>query len=320
MGDELSGRREQEKPPLTDGFGRRISYLRVSVTDRCNLRCWYCMPGQASWMPKNDVLSYEELQRVISAAAGIGISKIRLTGGEPLLRSGLCSFVRRVVETPGVREVTLTTNGVLLPRYATELKASGLERVNISIDTMDARQYEIITRGGCLGDVIAGIDAAIAAGFQRVKLNAVLRRDADMDDIRSLVEFSKSKGAVMRFIELMPLLRSESRITECWDSNFVSAQEMKARLTGINLDHVEFISPVSEPFCDTCNRLRLTPDGMLLACLCRGGHVNAREILRSGGGDEELAQALERCASLKPEPWRAWGETTRLERISAIGG
>lgn len=301
-----------------DRFGRTISYLRVAVTDRCNLRCRYCMPENACWLHRDDILTYEELLRVIFVGAGLGISKIRLTGGEPLVRKGLASFVRRLAEIPSIREITLTTNGILLAKYASELAAAGVSRVNISIDTLDSARYTKLTRGGRLSDAIAGIDAAIAAGLRPLKLNAVLQRDADTDDIRALIEFSQSRGVLLRFIELMPLLDSQS--DQHYDKLFISADEFKALLSGENLDNVEFLSPVSRPFCDTCNRLRLTANGKLLACLCRGGSVDVRQIVQSATKDDELVQAFNRCVALKPEPWDTWGENVRIARVSAIGG
>ncbi|MDO8587317.1 MAG: GTP 3',8-cyclase MoaA [Armatimonadota bacterium] len=316
---ELSFKEDYE---LIDSFGRRVTYLRVSITDRCNLRCWYCMPSHCKWLPREEVLAYEELLRVVAVGASLGISKVRLTGGEPLVRKGLPWLISKIVETPGVEEVALTTNGTLLARQVTDLKSSGLNRVNISIDTLDSERYESITRGGRLSDVIVGIDAAVAAGFRCVKLNSVLQRDADIADVYSLVEFARARRVRLRFIELMPLA-NEVRGGARYDSSFISAREVKARLEGVDTGHVEFISPVSQPFCDTCNRLRLTPDGKLLACLCRGGAVDIKAIVRDnrcGGHHRRLAQAFHRCLGLKPEPWRAWGGTARLERVSAIGG
>ena len=306
--------------PLVDGFGRAVSYLRVSVTDRCNLRCWYCMPNAVRWLPKDDILTYEELLRVVSVGAGLGISKVRLTGGEPLVRKGLPAFVGRLVEIEGIREVTLTTNGILLTRHAAELKACGLRRVNVSLDTLDSTRYEGITRGGRLRDAIAGIDAAIAAGLLPIKLNAVLSRDSDIGDIRNLIRFARSKNVSLRFIELMPLLHQEHRLGWDWKDKFISADEVKDLLASENLEGIEFLSPVSRPFCDTCNRLRLTSDGKLLACLCRGGFVDVRKTVRSGADCGELVRAFRECLNLKPEPWREWGENAQLARVSAIGG
>jgi len=278
------------------------------------------MPEDARWLSRSDILTYEELLRVVSVGVELGISKIRLTGGEPLVRKGLTSFVSALVRTRGVREVALTTNGVLLTQYAAELKAAGLSRVNISIDTLDSARYERLTCGGRLSDVIAGIEAAIAAGLRPVKLNSVLHRGACMDDIRALIEFARSKGTALRFIELMPLLDLEPRLDRRWEDQFISADEIKARLDGESLGHVEFLSPVSRPFCDTCNRLRLTADGKLLACLSRGGSVDVKELVKNGTDNQLLVRAFNKCLALKPEPWNAWGESARVARVSAIGG
>jgi cyclic pyranopterin phosphate synthase len=271
-------------------------------------------------MQQSELLTYEELLRIISVGAGLGISKIRLTGGEPLVRDWLLSFIRKLAKIEGIQEIVLTTNGILLAKYASELRKSGVSRVNVSLDTLDDARYEDLTGGGRLCNVIAGIDAALEAGLHPLKLNTVLHCDMGMDDIYALIEFARSRNVTLRFIELMPLLHSESTSARQWKDMFVSAEEIRARLGDRDIKHAEFISSVSRPFCNVCNRLRLTADGKILACIRRGAAIDIKHLVRNGANRVSILQAFNDCLALKPKPWHSWGEHEPVERVSAIGG
>ncbi len=263
---------------------RRVDYLRLSVTDRCNLRCVYCMPPEGvPWRAPGEILSYEELLAFATAAVAAGITRIRVTGGEPLVRKGLAGFVARLADLDDLTDLSLTTNGVLLPRFAAELRGAGLRRVNVSIDSLDEGRYARLTRGGRLADALAGLDAALAAGFSPVKVNAVLLAGVE-DEVDAFVELTRRREVHVRFIEYMPLDRRLAA-----ERDFVPAGFVLERLHAHH--HVEavdgpfglgparyyrvpgapgtigFIAGVSDHFCASCNRLRLMADGRLKTCL-----------------------------------------------------
>ena len=286
---------------------RRVDYLRLSITDRCNFRCVYCMPPEGV-PPRThaDILSYEELLAFTRAAIDVGISRVRLTGGEPLVRKGCVEFIAALAALQGLADLSLTTNGILLPAHAAGLRAAGLHRVNISIDSLDTARYARITRGGRLADALAGLDAAIAAGFAPVKVNAVLLAGIE-DEVEAFVALTRERGVHVRFIEYMPLDR---RLTP--EGEFVPAMLMLERLrAAFELEPVDgdgplghgparyyrvpgaagtigFIAGVSDHFCDTCNRLRLTADGRLKNCLFSGREVDVRPLI----GRPELAATI----------------------------
>ena len=304
---------------LVDRHGRRVTYLRVSVTDRCNFRCLYCMPedGVPS-KPHGDILRYEEIARLVRVAASLGISKVRLTGGEPLVRAGIVDLVRMLAAIPGIEDLALTTNGALLAPQAASLAAAGLRRVNVSLDTLRADRFERITRRGRLQDVLDGIAAARRVGLNPVKVNAVVIRGLNDDEVVDVARRSLSDGWHVRFIEVMPLGEGSH-----WSGDgYVPAHETRARIEAAlgplqaeapdmrgpartwRLPRAEgsigFISPVSEHFCGYCNRLRLTADGRLLPCLLSDTEVDVRGLLRAGAGDDELAAALAAAVAAKP--------------------
>ncbi|MDR3363439.1 MAG: GTP 3',8-cyclase MoaA [Clostridiales Family XIII bacterium] len=315
---------------MIDNYGRNIDYLRISVTDLCNLRCVYCMPeGGVEKLRHGDILSVEEIAEISAAAASLGIKKIRLTGGEPLVRKGIMDIVRRTSRTPGVNEVALTTNGTLLAENAAALKEAGLTRVNISVDTFDPGKYKEITRGGKIGDVLAGIRAAVDAGLEPIKLNAVLMGGVNDDFIRPLIAMTDDADFRVRFIEIMP-------IGECADWNkerFVSIAkvlEAEPSLEYAGTDGVSklyrkpgskgsigLISPISNHFCPTCNKLRVTADGKLKPCL-----HSAEEIQIRGLHGEELAETIRMAILSKPFKHALAGERRSRSRrgMSAIGG
>ena len=276
---------------MKDKFGRDVYYLRLSVTDKCNLRCVYCMPEEGiKKLRHEDVMSVEEIEEIVQAFASCGISKVRLTGGEPLVRRGIIEICKRVASTDGINEVCLTTNGLLVPQYAAELKAAGVNRLNFSLDSLDRVTYNDITRFDALDGALAGINAALETGFDAIKVNAVLIGGVNDNEILELLELTRKHKINIRFIELMP-------IGECADwaqSRFISAQYVlqvapELRETGTDgvtklyklpdgLGSVGLISPISSHFCPTCNRIRVTSVGTLKPCLHSGEEINLRGL------------------------------------------
>jgi len=296
---------------LIDSFGRVHNNLRVSVTDRCNIRCVYCMPESVTFLPRNSLLNFEEIVRFVRVAAGLGVDKIRLTGGEPLVRRDLPRLVEMVAAVPGIVDVGLTTNGILLAPMARSLWDAGLRRINVSLDTMDATRFQELTRRTGFEQVIEGILAAKAAGFDPVKVNAVAIKGVTEDDVVPLALFAREHGLELRFIEYMPLDAGDR-----WERGKVLyAAEILERLTlGIgplapapNQDprapasdylyadgggKVGLIASVSRPFCMSCNRVRLTAEGKLRNCLFSLEETDVRTLMRGGAADDELSRAL----------------------------
>ena len=292
---------------MKDQFERDITYLRVSVTDLCNLRCRYCMPDGVCQKRHEDILSFEEITEIVTAAAELGISKIRITGGEPLVRRGCVDLCRMIAGVPGIREIDLTTNGTLLPRYARELKDAGVTRVNISVDSLDPDKYADITGGGRLEDALAGIRAAAEAELTPIKLNTVLIGGFNDDEIPAFVELTRTTPVELRFIELMPMggrfgpsayLPGDAVLERCPKLVPLPENGGVARLYRLpdGLGRVGLISPLSRHFCATCNRLRLTSEGNLKPCL----HSN-QEISVRGKHGEELRETLRRAIFAKPQ-------------------
>ena len=314
---------------------RRVDYLRLSVTDRCNLRCVYCMPPEGvPWRAPGEILSYEELLAFAAAAVAAGITRIRVTGGEPLVRKGLAGFVARLAALNDLTDLSLTTNGVLLPRFAAELRGAGLRRVNVSIDSLDAGRYARLTRGGRLADALAGLDAALAAGFSPVKVNAVLLAGVE-DEVDAFVELTRRREVHVRFIEYMPLDRRLAA-----ERDFVPAGFVLERLHAHH--HVEavdgpfglgparyyrvpgapgtigFIAGVSDHFCAPCNRLRLMADGRLKTCLFSAPEreIDVRPLI---GRPAELAAAIAAAVDGKSFD-RSVEARDAGRRMSQIGG
>ena len=306
--------------PYQDDFGRAINYLRVSVTDRCNLRCVYCMPEEGiEKQPQSHILRYEELAMVVRAAAEIGITKIRLTGGEPLARLGLPEFVRMIARIPGIDDISMTTNGTLLAQHAQALADAGLHRVNISLDTLLPDRFQLITRRGRLADVWAGLDAARTYGLTPIKFNMVVIRDLNDDEIVDFARRTRSHGWHVRFIELMPIGAN----VDWAASGTVPIPEMRERieaqvgpLTAVHgptgngparyyqLPGAEgtigFIGALSDHFCGTCNRLRLTADGHVRPCLLSDYEIDIRSALREGRNLEAVKAVLVQAIHSKP--------------------
>ena len=302
--------------PLLDGFARRIRYLRVSVTDRCNYRCSYCMPEELgdslSFETKSQILSFEELERLVGVFARLGVRKVRLTGGEPTVRKGIVELVRRIRAVPGIAQVVMTSNGHLLGELAAPLAAAGLSAINISIDTLDAARFAELTSRGELARVLAGIDASVAAGL-RVKTNAVALRGVNDHELAALCEYAWAHGVVPRFIEHMPMSEGQLYATEAeltaaqiratLEASFGPLVASARALAGIDpgparywriegRGEVGIISAMTEHFCDDCNRLRLTATGALHACLGHDDAISLRDVLRGGGSDDELVRAI----------------------------
>jgi cyclic pyranopterin phosphate synthase len=307
-----------------DAYNRPISYLRISVTDRCNLRCVYCMPPEGvPWRPHEDILRYEEIETIVRAAAELGISKVRLTGGEPLVRPGIVDLVRILARIPGVDDLAMTSNGILLSRYAAPLAEAGLQRVNVSLDTLRPERFErIARRGGRLEDVLAGMEAARRAGLEPIKINTVVMRGMNDDEVVDLARQTMEAGWNVRFIELMPLGNGVLADGGWWE-RVVTAQEIRRQIEAA-LGELEpakvsagggpartyrlpgaqgtlgFITPVSEHFCYRCNRLRLTADGQLRPCLLSDQEIDLRTPLRQGADVEQIKALLLQGIERKP--------------------
>ncbi len=303
--------------PLVDAFGRVHTDLRVSVTDRCNLRGTYCMPAEAVFQPREALLSYEEIARVAAVAAGIGIRSIRLTGGEPLLRRDLAALVQLLQAVYGIDEIALTTNGLLLAEQAEALAAAGLARLNVSLDSLREDVFERIARRRGLDRVLAGLAAAKRVGFTDVRINAVSIRGLTEDEIVPLARFCRREDFHLRFIEFMPLDAEETwdrtRVLSGADVRGILEREIGPLVAEAATDpgqpaidyrwvdggRVGFINPVTRPFCDRCDRLRLTADGQFRNCLFSTTEWDARAVLRGGGSDAEIAGLLRACVAAK---------------------
>lgn len=292
---------------MKDQFQREITYLRVSITDLCNLRCRYCMPEGVCQKRHEDILSFEEITEIVTAAAELGIRKVRITGGEPLVRPGCVELCRMICAVPGIREVDMTTNGVLLGRYARDLKDAGLTRVNASIDSLNAEKYAHMTGGGKLSDALAGVEAAARAGLSPIKLNTVLIGGFNDDEIEGFVELTRSTPVELRFIELMPMggrFGKEAYIPGDEVLKRVPALEPLPENGGVarlyrlpdGKGRVGLIAPVNRHFCASCNRLRLTSEGNLKPCL-----HSSQEIPVRGKHGGELLETLRAAIYAKPQ-------------------
>jgi len=317
---------------MKDNFGREITYLRLSITDRCNLRCRYCMPEEGICkQTHNDMMTEDETIMAVEAAASLGITKLRITGGEPLVKKNVLSICRRAANVPGIDEVCLTTNGTLLLDMAAKLKDAGVNRVNISLDTLDEEKYKMITRRGELKDALAGIDAAIEAGFDKVKINAVLIGGFNDDEIVDLCELTRSKPIDVRFIELMPMydggdfdsnafIKGEVVLEKIPEATPVKADGGVARLYKLPnaLGNIGIISPISSHFCGECNRLRLTADGKIKPCL----HSDDEYVIK-GLSREGMKREMEKAILGKPK-WHgemSYDARTHTHReMNEIGG
>jgi cyclic pyranopterin phosphate synthase len=328
---------------LIDRFQRRVDYVRLSITDRCDFRCVYCMAEEMVFVPKRQVLTLEELQQVAQAFTELGVRKIRLTGGEPLIRTNVMGLVEDLGQLQGLEELVITTNGSQLQRLAVPLRQCGVKRVNISLDSLNPRKFRHLTRHGNLDQVIAGIDAAIGAGFDRVKINAVILKGRNDDEVPELVEFVRSRGIDLAFIEEMPLgniVEHDRALSLCTSAELreiigrrhsLQALDEQAEHAGParyygmadSPSRVGFISPHSENFCHQCNRVRVTAEGRLLLCLGNEHSVDLRAVLR--GPDyslDRLKQVIVDAMDIKPERhyFDNRGEPEILRFMNMTGG
>ncbi len=326
---------------LTDQFSRPITYLRISVTDKCNLRCVYCMPESGlPWLPKSDILSYEEIARLVRASASAGVSSVRLSGGEPLIRKDLPRLVKEIAAIEGIEDISLSTNGLLLEEQLDALLEAGLRRANVSLDTLREDRFEQIARRPGLKRVLAGIRAAIARGLGPVKINCVVMRGSNDDEIAAFAQWTKEIEVYVRFIELMPVHENLGVQRDA----YVSADEILERVREIGdlrpvsgpggngparyfafpgaPGAVGVISPLSHDYCERCNRVRLTADGRLRLCLFGDYEVDLRTPLRAGASEDEIAGLLRAAMLIKPERHHLrLGETaSRMRAFSEIGG
>ena len=309
----------QPGPQLIDSFGRRIEYVRLSVTDKCNLRCFYCMPkGCRNFEASSNWLSFDEIERVIAAFGSLGVNRVRLTGGEPLVRKNLAQLSARISKLPGIDDLSISTNATLLNQQAESLYSAGIRRINVSLDTLNQEQFSQITGGGKLKQVLSGLDKAREVGFKPIKVNMVVMKDTCLDDYQQVLEYCMQNDFTLRFIETMPIGAPGREGSK----QYLSLQTVKKRLekqydlipgimTGggparyyrINGTDFEigFITPISQHFCETCNRVRISVDGTLYLCLGQDDKVELRPLLRAGISDEQLKQVIVDAISTKPE-------------------
>jgi GTP 3',8-cyclase len=333
---------------MQDRYGHRISYLRVSITDRCNERCTYCMPQELQeWLPRQEILTFEETLRLVGIAAELGVSKVRITGGEPLTRRDVIDFIRRIPEIPRITSIGLSTNGTLLAReiapgksMASALRAAGVGSVNVSLDTLDGEVYSQITGRDFHEQVLRGIDAAIVAGFEQIKLNTVLMRGRNEDQLIPLIEFAAHRNLILRFIELMPVSTTEvlddknfmpvnkaKRMIESRYGRLIPEAEFRTngpamyyQLPG-RRQRIGFIGAMTNlHFCENCNKLRLTCDGKLRPCLGSYLEFDIMKPLRAGASDQELKQFLLDVVDRKPEQHDFRENYQPNRKMIAIGG
>jgi len=306
---------------MLDNFNRHINYLRVSITDRCNLRCMYCMPKEGlSLIGHDDILRYEEIGRIVRIAVDMGIRKIRLTGGEPLVRRGVVDFISSLKTIPNLRDISLTTNGILLEAFAEKLFHAGVKRINISLDSLNPEKYKRITRGGDLSAVLRGIDEVHRIGFSPIKINIVAIKGVNDDEILAFANVCANKPYQIRFIELMRLGQAGMDHESTYLSNDIIRERIQQRYPLEPIDderkridgpaqlyrivggagEIGFISPVSHQFCHTCNRLRLTADGNLRACLLSDDEIDLKGALRQGSDDQLLSKLIQQAIAKKP--------------------
>jgi cyclic pyranopterin phosphate synthase len=326
---------------LIDGFNRPITYLRVSVTDKCNLRCIYCMPeGGLQWLRRDEILSYEEIAEIVRAAASVGVRAVRLTGGEPLVRRDLKRLVGSIAAVPGIEDIALSTNGLLLAEQLDGLVDAGLRRINFSLDTLRADRFEAIARRPGLDAVLRSVDAAIAAGLAPLKLNCVVMRGRNDDELADFAMLTLDRPIFVRFIEVMPVHEN----LQMQRDTYISSDEILERIAALGVLNplpgpsgngparyfalagaagaVGVISPLSHDYCERCNRVRLTADGRLRLCLFGDHALDLRSPLRAGATTEQLAGLLRSAMLIKPERHhlRLGEAASRMRAFSEIGG
>ena len=309
---------ETSRPKLIDGMGRTIVNLRISVTDRCNFRCTYCMPADnVEFMDRSNLLSFEEIQRVVQIVSRMGINRLRLTGGEPLMRKNLPVLIKMLNEVDGIDDIAMTTNAYFLKDQAQSLKDAGLKRLNVSLDALDPEKFRDVNRRDCLQSVLDGLDTARKVGFKSIKINAVAVRNFSETEIMSLIEMGRSDGFEIRFIEFMPLDSDKvwERDKVLFGHEIVNMIKDNYELVPIDNSleigpaseynfadgkgKIGIITAVSNPFCDHCNRIRMTADGKLRTCLFSTKETNLKELIRSGATDETIIETLKQAVLVK---------------------
>ena len=309
---------KSDSPKLIDGMGRTIVNLRISVTDRCNFRCTYCMPADnVEFMDRTNLLSFEEIHRVVTVASGLGINRIRLTGGEPLMRKDLPTLIKMINEVEGINDVAMTTNAFFLKDQAQSLKDAGLKRLNVSLDALDPEKFRDVNRRDCLQAVLDGLDTARKVGFKSIKINAVAVRNFSESEIMGLIEYGRSDGFEVRFIEFMPLDSDKvwERDKVLFGHEIIELIKEKYELVPVDNSleigpaseytfadgkgKIGIITAVSNPFCDHCNRIRMTADGKLRTCLFSTDETNLKEMIRSGKSDENIAETIRQAVLIK---------------------
>jgi len=333
---------------LIDSLGREISYLRVSITDRCNYRCIYCKPEeQFEFIPHEEILRYEEIVEIIEEAVNLGVTKVRVTGGEPLARKGVVDFIKKLREIKKLEDISLTTNGFFLSEYAEKLKDAGLDRVNISLDSLQEEKYKTITRGGSLEKALKGIDSALKAGLLPIKINTVLIRGINDDEVEDFVRLTLGRPLNIRFIEFMP---SGEELKDNYKDKFISVLEIKEKLIKKYLLNpikistangpakyyqikggqgtIGFITALSQHFCKTCNRIRLTSEGKLRPCLFSNTEVDIKQAIRNAKTDDKIIRSkiirnsIGEAISIKPEGHKLNEKFSNRDsfKMSKIGG
>ena len=327
--------------PLTDAFARRVDYLRISVTDKCNLRCIYCMPAEGlAWIERERLLRFEEIERLVRIFASLGVRKIRLSGGEPLVRRDLPRLVAMLHEIDGIEEIALSTNGILLEEQLPALMHAGLARVNISLDTLREDRFEELARRPGLAQVLAAVEASVRAGALPVKINCVAMRGRNDDEIEAFARYARDHEVAVRFIELMPVRDNLGLAADA----YIGADEIIARISQIESlrpitgppgngparyygfasggGSIGVISPLSHDYCERCNRVRLTADGRLRLCLFGDNHLDLKRALREGESDERLRERLVAAMLVKPERHhlRIGEAASQMRAFSEIGG
>ena len=323
---------------LVDPFGRKIEYLRLSVTDRCDLRCFYCIPQQFNGFEEPEHwLSFDEIERVIAAFADLGVDKIRITGGEPLVRKNVPQLAQRLSAIPGIKDLSLSTNAVQLSRHAKALRNANVTRINVSLDSLQPQRFKQITSGGKLEKVLSGLMAGKEAGFHPIKINMVVMKDVNDDEVQDMVTFCIEHGFTLRFIETMPMGDTGRSASDHYLSLEVVRQQLQQRfelipgvmpgggparymqVAGTDLK-IGFITPISQHFCETCNRVRLSADGTLYLCLGQDDKAELRPLLRSGASRDEIKQAIVEAVARKPERHEFREKPEQLVRIMSITG
>jgi len=333
---ELPNQPEQIRTgPLTDRFGRRHTYLRVSVTDRCNLRCQYCMPAEGiEWTPRKDLLTYEEIVRIVRVLAGEGVNKVRITGGEPTVRKDIETLIAQVAAVSGIEEVAMTTNGTTLPKMAQRYRDAGLKTLNVSIDSLQPERFKQITRTDKMDTVLAGIESALAAGFAPLKINVVSMKGVNDDETADFVAFAKDRPINVRFIEFMPFEGNEWSQGKMFSYRDMldavmqrfEIEPLPHRPSEVAKDFkivggqgtVSFITSMTEDFCSDCNRIRLTATGDFKPCLFMLPNVSVRDRIRAGGEDQAILDALQESLAGKWEGHPGPQQLIRLKNASMI--